>query len=127
MIAGSHEREVSKRIAALPLADDGLDGLMDDDAQPDASKGLTVDQMPCTVLDSQPGDAIVFDYRIWHGSWRSEAVQAMAIDREMISLMYYKRPVTSLEKERMDRFVSEALEARRQPRSIWRAYPPKWL
>ena len=27
--------------------------------------GLAVDEVPATVLDSTPGDAIVFDFRLW--------------------------------------------------------------
>ena len=30
-----------------------------------AEDGLRVDEVPATVLDSQPGDAVMFDFRLW--------------------------------------------------------------
>ena len=56
-IPGSHARDFSDAIHTVPLADrnawegEGEEG------------GLAVDEVPAFVLDSKPGDAVLFDFR----------------------------------------------------------------
>ena len=45
--------------------------------------GLAVDEVPAFVLDSRPGDAVLFDFRLWHGSWKG------GLDRRMFSLQVW--------------------------------------
>lgn len=54
--------------------------------------GLAADQMPATILSSQPGDVNAFDLRIWHAVCGSNA------HRRVIELTYYEVPKTASER-----------------------------
>ena len=72
--ASADKKELSDAIHKVPLLDrNAWEGDADE-------AGLAVDEVPCYVLDSRPGDAVLFDFRIWHGSWRGGE------DRRMFSL-----------------------------------------
>ena len=58
-IPGSHDPAFSALIHEVPLAD------VNDWEGEGAEGGLRVDEVPATVLDSQPGDAVMFDFRLW--------------------------------------------------------------
>lgn len=73
------------------------------EGEPDEG-GLTVDEVPATILDSTPGDAIVFDFRLWHGSWKG------GVDRRMFSLQYFKNPKTPSERAAMQAHVQGAVD-----------------
>ena len=75
VLPGSHLTPFSDAIAGVPLLD-----------QEEQDDGLAVDELPATVLATRPGDAILFDFRIWHASWRG------GLDRRMFSLMCECRP-----------------------------------
>ncbi|MDA0991793.1 MAG: phytanoyl-CoA dioxygenase family protein, partial [Verrucomicrobia bacterium] len=49
--------------------------------------------VPCQVLDSQPGDVVAFDVRLWHGSCGGSS------DRRMCTVVYYNNPKTPEEVE----------------------------
>ena len=76
VLPGSHLTPFSDAIAGVPLLD-----------QEEPDDGLAVDELPATVLATRPGDAILFDFRIWHASWRG------GLDRRMFSLMCECRPM----------------------------------
>lgn len=90
--------------------------------------------MPAFVLDTKPGDAVLFDFRLWHGSWKGGA------DRRMFSLQYYKTPETESETAAMTSHVQGAVEQREEIREkgfqtknkdgvfgLARGYPQYWL
>src|SRR5690606_18678276 len=49
------------------------------DTLPDhqATLGLDADQLPCTVIESHPGDVIIFNYRIQHATCDTEHPRRM--------------------------------------------------
>lgn len=42
-----------------------------------SSLGLEADQIPCQIIDSQPGDVIVFNYRLQHATCHAETPRRM--------------------------------------------------
>jgi hypothetical protein len=50
--------------------------------------GRPIDEAPATVLDSQPGDVVAFDLRLWHASCGGKT------DRRMCTVIYYANPKT---------------------------------
>ncbi|MBI3831478.1 MAG: phytanoyl-CoA dioxygenase family protein [Planctomycetes bacterium] len=54
---------------------------------------LPIQDVPAVVLDSEPGDVVAFDLRIWHGSWGGKA------DRRMCTVVYLREPETPSEIE----------------------------
>jgi hypothetical protein len=56
-----------------------------------AVRSLAIDEVPARALESEPGDAIVFDVRLWHASLGGGA------DRRMIDMVYYADPATPAE------------------------------
>ena len=128
-IPGSHAPAFSESIDKVPLLDrnawegDGEEG------------GLAVDEVPATVLDSRPGDAVLFDFRLWHGSWQG------GVDRRMFSLQYYQHPATSaVQATALDMHMQDAVAQRNELRAkgfqtqnkdgvfgTARGYPQYWL
>jgi ectoine hydroxylase-related dioxygenase (phytanoyl-CoA dioxygenase family) len=109
VIPGSHKRAFSDEINGLSFKDNGDDS------------GLAVNEVPCHVCDSQPGDAVLFDYRVWHASWGGST------DRRMVSLQYLKNPKTQEEKQGTRTEVDRMLANRNKPITIDRAYSDYWL
>ena len=56
---------------------------------------VAVREVPCFVFESQPGDLIGFDVRLWHASWGG------AVGRRMCTVVYYKSPHTPEEEKGM--------------------------
>jgi len=54
-----------------------------------------MDQIPCCVAEADPGDAVLFDTRIFHCTWGGSS------DRQMSCVSYYHYPETSQELEVM--------------------------
>jgi hypothetical protein len=52
-----------------------------------------IQDVPAVVLESQPGDAVVFDVRLWHGSCGGSN------DRRMGTFVYYAAPRDEAERE----------------------------
>lgn len=50
--------------------------------------GFDIPDLPAHVCDSQPGDVVVFDLRLWHASWGSST------DRRMCTVEYVRYPKT---------------------------------
>jgi hypothetical protein len=73
--------------------------------------GFDIPELPGHVCDSQPGDVVVFDMRLWHASWGSST------DRRMCSIEYIRFPRTPAER-RVVREVARGVAS--DPN--WRAY-----
>jgi ectoine hydroxylase-related dioxygenase (phytanoyl-CoA dioxygenase family) len=128
VVPGSHHAALSDAMHKVPLSErNAWEGVGDDD-------GLAVDEVPCYVLDSRPGDVVLFDFRIWHGSWRGGK------DRRMFSLQYFKDPVFDSDVAAMRQHVAGAVAQRREIAAkghqtsnkdgvfgIMRGYPQYWL
>ena len=54
---------------------------------------LAIDQVPAAVLATEPGDAIVIDIGLWHGSCGGDA------GRRMLSITYFNNPTSARECE----------------------------
>lgn len=50
--------------------------------------GLDICDVPGYVCESEPGDVVAFDLRLWHASWGGSN------DRRMCTLVYYNNPKT---------------------------------
>jgi len=55
--------------------------------------GFDIPELPAYVCESQPGDVVVFDLRLWHASWGG------ASDRRMCTVEYLKHPRTPAEQQ----------------------------
>ena len=56
---------------------------------------LTLQDVPCTALPSEPGDVVAFDLRLWHASCGGSS------DRHMCTCVYYANPTTNEEIQAM--------------------------
>jgi ectoine hydroxylase-related dioxygenase (phytanoyl-CoA dioxygenase family) len=95
-IPGSHKQPLHSDIRKIGIKE-ANHGILDSD-------GLEVDEVPAYVARSSPGDAIVFDSRVWHATWGGGR------DRRMCSLGYFAAPVTPAEEEAMPDLVREDAE-----------------
>ena len=68
--------------------------------------GLAVNEVPAYAAVSEPGDVIIFDNRIWHGSWGG------GVDRRMCTMGYFARPKTREEED----LVREQMESEKRTR-----------
>ncbi|MDA1088629.1 MAG: phytanoyl-CoA dioxygenase family protein [Verrucomicrobia bacterium] len=80
-------------------------------------------EVPCQVLESQPGDVVAFDLRLWHASHGGSA------DRRMCTVVYYNNPKTPEEVEFLRRQggdnVKIGLDAFRPRRDY--LYSARWI
>ena len=113
VIPGSHRPEFSDMISKVRLKDN--------DPGPPEDPGLAVNEVPFCSCDSQPGDAVIFNYLTWHSSWHGSK------DRRMVSLQYYKNPKTPEEIEAMRNTVKHIQEHRKDKLTIDRDYPDFWV
>ena len=86
VIPGSHKNPFRQQ-----LFDIGLLGSPDSPFLKEA--GLDISDIPAFVCDSEPGDVVAFDLRLWHSSWGGSD------DRWMCTVVYYNNPKTTEEEE----------------------------
>ena len=86
VIPGSHKNPLRQE-----LRDIGLLGSPDSPFLKEA--GLNISDIPAFVCDSEPGDVVAFDLRLWHSSWGGSD------DRRMCTIVYYNNPKTPEEEE----------------------------
>jgi hypothetical protein len=55
--------------------------------------GFDIPELPAFMCESQPGDVVVFDLRLWHASWGG------ASDRRMCTVEYLKHPRSPAEQQ----------------------------
>jgi hypothetical protein len=91
-IPGSHKAPLHGDIRKIRLKESNQ-GVVDDG-------GLTIDEMPAFAAESQTGDVVAFDNRVWHASWGG------GIERKMCSVGYFAAP-TSDEEEANVRKLAE--------------------
>jgi len=79
-------------------------------------------QVPAFVLDSDPGDVVVFDTRLWHGSSGGSA------DRRMSTVVYYANPASPEAVAAFQRQGELIIESLRLAGAAqhW-LYPASWL
>ena len=113
VIPGSHRPEFSDRIKKVHLKDN--------DPGPPEDPGLAVNEVPFCSCDSQPGDAVLFNYLLWHASWHGSD------NRRMVSLQYWKNPKTPEEKEAMAAMASGFMKRSHEKLTVAQPYPEFWL
>ncbi len=59
----------------------------------EAVAACAINAVPSVALDSQPGDAVIFDVRLWHGSCGGSD------DRRMGTFVFYAGPQSAVERE----------------------------
>ena len=64
----------------------GAHRLPNDEEFGDGVRSLPLEQVPCAVLASEPGDVVAFDLRMWHASYGGSD------DRRMCTVVYYSNP-----------------------------------
>jgi ectoine hydroxylase-related dioxygenase (phytanoyl-CoA dioxygenase family) len=64
----------------------GTHRLPNDDQFASGVQSLPLEQVPCAVLTSEPGDVVAFDLRMWHASYGGSD------DRHMCTIVYYSNP-----------------------------------
>ena len=64
----------------------GTHRLPNDDQFASGVQSLPLEQVPCAVLTSEPGDVVAFDLRMWHASYGGSD------DRQMSTIVYYSNP-----------------------------------
>lgn len=84
--------------------------------------GLDILAVPSYVCDSQPGDVVAFDLRLWHASWGGSA------GRRMCTFVYYHNPQGPVEeaatRKRAAGFATTTAYFDRPDEPV---YPPDWL
>lgn len=56
---------------------------------PDEALGTTGEELPCYVMESEPGDLLCWDYRVFHASYGGQA------RRRFMSVNFHERPTGS--------------------------------
>ena len=113
VIPGSHRPEFSDLVKRVQLRDN--------DPEPPDDSALAVDEVPCHACESQPGDAVLFNYLLWHASWGGSK------DRRMVSLQYYKNPKTPAEKAATEEWVRQFRKSRNDKQTIDSRWPEFWV
>ena len=113
VIPGSHRPAFSDAIGKLRFKDDHSDSRDD--------PGFAVNEVPCSICETEPGDAVLFHYHLWHASWGGSK------DRRMFSLQYYKNPKTPEEKAAMQAWAGSFRDDQNKPGRIDTQYPQCWL
>ncbi len=81
-----------------------------------------IDEVPCYVCESEPGDVIAFDMRCWHASCGGAA------GRRMCTAVYYNNPKTPIEEAAARIRASSSLKAPAQyNRPNDPLYHPHWV
>lgn len=78
VIPGSHKNPLHDKLLEIKLRGPDSPYLN--------ASGYEINDIPAHICNSEPGDVIAFDFRLWHAAWSGTT------DRRMCSLNYYKNP-----------------------------------
>ena len=113
VVPGSHRPGFSEEVNKVHMKDNN--------PGPDDDPGLAVNEVPAHICVSEPGDAVIFDYYVWHSSWGGST------DRRMVSLQYYQNPQTSEKEEGMRKMVDFRKNFNKGFKREPKLYPDFWL
>ena len=99
VIPGSHLNSFHNDIKKIEMHEPEHDGLTQTATVTDSGLGLEIDEVPACACTVNPGDLVVFDFRIWHAS------SGGSDDRRMISMIFIKDADTPEENEAIDEIV----------------------
>lgn len=103
VIPGSHR---------LPLGDEAFAATM---------RGLPIAEVPATAIESDPGDVVAFDLRLWHASLGG------ASDRRMCTVVYYADVDTAAGRDALRRQGAQNVQNIRGILHRPYLYPREWI
>ena len=130
VIPGSHCFPMHDEIKQIEIHKPKNDGLKRDEkvtnGGSDSSAGLAIGEVPALICSTNPGDMIVFDFRIWHASTGG------AYDRRLLSMIFMKQAATPEEEDAVNKQVqfSQKIRADRSKESFGKhrsEYHSDWI
>ncbi len=83
--------------------------------------GLEAKDIPAHVCNTEPGDVVTFDFRLWHATWGGSK------DRRMCSVNWHKYPHTPQEVEAEKKMLESSRRTREALKFPGPQYPESWL
>ena len=108
VIPGSQVNSLHDAIKQIEMNEPEHDGLTHVAKVTDSDAGLDIEGVPACACTVNPGDLVVFDFRLWHASYGGSD------DRRMISMIFIKDADTPEEEEA----VNESVLKSRRNRAI---------
>ena len=130
VIPGSHRYPIHDEIRQIKMRNTEFDGVKREkkvgDANSETNGGLAIGEVPALICVTNPGDIIVFDFRVWHASTGG------AYDRRLLSMIFMKQAVTPEEEDAVNKQVqcSQKVRAARARESFGKPrqeYHPDWI
>ena len=130
VIPGSHSYPLHDDIKQIEVRKPKHDGLERDtkvtNADSDSDTGFDICEVPAFICSVNPGDIIVFDFRVWHASTGGSN------DRRMLSMIFIKQAVSPEEDEAINEQVllSRKVRAARAKETFDKLRPeyhPDWI
>ena len=113
VIPGSHLSPFHEELQSIPMQEsNGAVG---------EKSGLSIRQVPAQVCATEPGDALLFNFRTWHGTWGGTQ------GRRMCSMMFYKNPTTPAQEEATRDMVGQNREVQKILKWKESQYHPEWI
>ena len=88
VIPGSHINALHDDIKSVQMDEPEHDGLTQVALVSNSKSGFKIEEIPATICSVNPGDLLVFDFRLWHAS------KGGSNDRRMISMIFIKNAKT---------------------------------
>lgn len=86
-----------------------------------SGQDVSVPDVPAFVCRTNPGDAIAFNFHVWHASWGGST------DRRMVSLQYQKTPETPEEEKSIRNHVTEHASMMKEFGWNGPSHHPEWV
>ncbi len=117
VIPGSHRSPFHNELISM-----GLKGanVGDGDSYLKAA-GLETKDIPAHICQSEPGDVVTFDFRLWHATWGGSK------DRRMCSVNWHKYPHSPEEVESEKNMREQSCRTRQKIKFPGPQYPDSWL
>ena len=130
VIPGSHRYPIHDKIKQIEMRKTEFDGVKRekkvDSANSETNGGLAIGEVPALICATNPGDIIVFDFRIWHASTGG------AYDRRLLSMIFIKQAASPEEEDAVNKQLqlSQKTRAARARESFAKSQPeyhPDWI
>ena len=113
VIPSSHRSPFHEQLRRIALKEANLDA--------GSEAGLSICEVPAYACETGPGDAILFNFRTWHGTWGGTQ------GRRMCSMMFYSNPATPEEEEATRAMVDLNREVQESLKWKEPQYHPDWI
>ena len=126
IIPGSHVNSLHDDIKQIEMHEPKHDGLTHIAAVNDSGLGLKIEEVPACACSINPGDLVVFDFRLWHAS------SGGSNNRRMISMIFIKNAITLEEEEAVNQSIlksrrNRAIRAKAAFGKLDSEYHPDWV